>query len=66
MEPATFIADAEVLSVHEMCAAIHGALGKPFKPVILPRWFWWCTQRVSTVIYALESLLPHGIHNKLW
>jgi nucleoside-diphosphate-sugar epimerase len=64
--PAIYIADAEVLSIHEMCADIYEALGKPFRPITLPRWFWWCTQRVSPIIYALEPVLPHGIHNKLW
>lgn len=64
--PSTCIAEAEVLSVHEMHAAIHKALGKTIRPIRLPRWFWRLTEFGSSIIYALEPVLPHSIHNKLW
>lgn len=62
----TFIAEAEVLSLHEMAAAIYAAVDRPFRPVQLPHWFWWLAQRGSLLIYALEPLLPHGWYNKIW
>lgn len=65
-EAATYLAHAETLSIHEMCAALYASLGIPFRPIKLPRWFWWCTQRVSALIYLLEPLLPHTLYNKLW
>ncbi len=65
-KPRTFIAHAEVLSIHDMSAAIHEALHIPFAPIRLPAWFWQLTQHGSSFIYALERMLPHSIYNKLW
>lgn len=64
--PKTFLAEAETLSIHEMCAGIYHALKKPFRPIVLPSWFWWIAQKISLLIYAAEPVLPHGIYNKLW
>lgn len=61
-----YIADAEELSIHEMCGAIYCALGKPFRPIRLPRWFWRFTGLASRLIYAMEPVLPHSIYNALW
>ena len=65
-QPRTFLAHAEVLSVHEMSAAAHAALGIPFKPIHFPTWFWRLAQYGSPLVYALEPVLPHGLYNKLW
>ncbi|GEM_PF-609717 len=62
----TFLAYAEALSIHEMSAAIYAALGLPFRPIKLPRWFWSITQWASPLIYALESYVHRRIYNPLW
>ena len=57
---------AESLSFSQICQGIYKCLGRNYKPINLPTWFWECLVIGRGFIPYLEPISPSSWYNPIW
>ncbi len=61
-----FILYAESLNLAQISQLMHQAMGKAYRPIILPNFLWQFTSKTRPIIYKTEPILPSNIYNLFW
>lgn len=64
--PEIYILQSESLTMAQISAKMHKALGYPYKGIILPTLFWKLCSFGRKYVYLLEKVLPLNVYNYPW